>query len=162
MTGSGAVGLEGSPVMRGLGPSGVSLPQQPRPTAAWVWLQAGKGARLGKVRIRQGGEGTEAEEGTSLGPRSWRPARSGRVGGWGGTAAIGGNSWRVRSGGSAQEGWGLPPAQGSPGTRQAATGGPLATKAYSSEFKKVLKPVQLSFVRCSGMFPLWRLLEIPG
>lgn len=76
----------------------------------------------------------------------------------------------MRSGGSAQEGRGcrgrghlvLPPAQESPGTRQAATGGELATKAYSSEFKKVLKPVQLSFVRCSGTFPLWRLLEIPG
>lgn len=102
MTGSGAVGLEGSPVMRGLGPSGVSLPQQPRPTAAWVWLQAGKGARLGKVRIRQGGEGTEAEEGTSLGPRSWRPARSGRVGGWGGDCC----DWRRQLAG---EVWGLSP-----------------------------------------------------
>lgn len=80
------------------------------------------------------------------------------------------DSWWVRSGGSAQERggcWGrgrlvLPPAQGSPGTRQATTGGELTTKAYSSEFKKVLSPVQLSFVRCSRMIPLWRLLEIPS
>lgn len=49
-----------------------------------------------------------------------------------------------------------------PGTRQAATGGELATKTYSSGFKKVLKHIQLSFVRCSRMFPLQRLLEIPG
>lgn len=48
----------------------------------------------------------------------------------------------------------------SPGTRQAATGGQLATKAYSSCFKKAFKPVQLSFIRRSGMFPLRRLLEI--
>ena len=62
-----------------------------------------------------------------------------------GTTAIGGDRRWVRSGGSAQQGggcwgWGhlvLPPAQGIPGTRQAATGGELATKAYSSGFKKV-------------------------
>lgn len=82
---------------------------------------------------------------------------------------------RPGPGGSAQQGggcrgwgWGLfpplaPGSHWSPGTRQAATGGELATKAYSSGFKKVLKPIQLSFVRCSsGIFPLQRLLEIWG
>lgn len=72
-------------------------------------------------------------------------------------------------GGSARQGGGcrsclaLPLARGShrsPGTRQAATGGELATKAYSSRFKKDLKLIQLSFIRCSGMFPFRRLLEI--
>lgn len=33
----------------------------------------------------------------------------------------------------------------------------VATKASSSGFKKVLKPIQLSFIRCSRMFPLQRL-----
>lgn len=103
MTGSGAVGLEGSPVMRGLGPSGVSPPQQP-PLHRSLGLAPGRqGCPLGKeVRIRQGGEGTEAEEGTSLGPRSWRPARSGRVGGRGRDCC----DWRRQLAG---EVWGLSP-----------------------------------------------------
>lgn len=72
--------------------------------------------------------------------------------------------WRGRSGGSALQGggcwgWGrlaLPPAQGSPGTRQAATGGELATKAYSSGLKKKESENQSNFLLldAGGCFPL--------
>lgn len=37
---------------------------------------------------------------------------------------------------------------------QVRYGGELATKAYSSGFKRDSEPVQLSFIRCSKMFPL--------
>lgn len=74
--------------------------------------------------------------------------------------------WWTGTWGLSPTGWALlglgPPflPRFSPGARQAATEGELATKAYSSGFKKVLKPVQLFFIRCSGMFSLQRLLKM--
>lgn len=145
--------------MQGFGPSEVTPHRQSHPTPTWVWLQAGSSAHQRRMsgcgRVRWGLEG---RGGASSGPHTWGPAHSQRC------------QWKRRSQlvvgaeGLSPAGCGLPglgppgPSPGqSPGTRQAATRGELATKAYSSRFKKVFQHVQLSFTRCSGMFPLRRL-----
>lgn len=125
------------------------------PTHHLGLAQAGKGARRGwmlasgKLRWGIEGRGGSAFRTPPLASRD---------------TAIGGTSWWAGPGGSAQQGWGARDgaawscpcpwgSRQSPERRQAATGGELATKAYSSGFKKSQKASNFPSLDAPGCFP---------